>query len=221
MTAYEKETANRERKRRRVLPPRKVKARVPLERQLPPVCALCGAPATTSRRISATSKTEEEAGLQWWWLSWLFLLDKSPDILLPLCRRHRHFRRGWPFTAVGSIVLLMVLAFLCFWFICRVGFREEIGQVAIFIVLVSGGFVVGRFIERQLRIYAVHVGSREAEIVGAAPEFAQACAEAKMRATQQVLDRIDTLSSAPSVPPVADAPPSDARGERPGESRRE
>jgi hypothetical protein len=159
--------------------------RIRLRHRLPHVCSLCGAPAALKRAVEFRGR--------WSMLPWFGALEDPVSVSLPLCRKHRFYRWGWPITPQILVFLFMLLVMLLPWLLIR--FKQHaaitLAGVAVLLLVGSGGLVW--LVVQSLRIRASLVTPREAILSGVAPDFARACEEMYELETQQTKEEIDSF----------------------------
>lgn len=160
--------------------------RVRFGHTLPQLCALCGRPASTRRKVLFRSTFAEFVHI---------FVNRSPfgeslaaSIALPLCSLHRNFRRGWPTSAAVLIVLISAtLLVTALSFIRRPSWELLAGALSA-AILEAG--LLAQLIRRALRLRATKISQIAATLVGIDPNFARACADAYRRDDADVADRI-------------------------------
>lgn len=162
------------------------RARLRPNQALPQLCALCGEPATMKRRMSFLGTTGELVRLNQW-------SSVGPTLMVPLCHRHRSFRRWWP--AAGKVLLVLPLII-----IVLAGLRPSIfalGLAAALAVADMCGLVW--LIKRSLRIRATRIDNTHMVLVGLATAFAQACEDQERRHAERVKEALDGFQSPDST----------------------
>jgi hypothetical protein len=150
------------------------------------VCALCGEPAAIERGVIFLGLLGEIGRMNQW-------SSDAPYVLLPLCHKHRWFRRGWPLTA--QILLALPFLVLMMMSILASGIGPHRWPV---MLLLLGGVtaidlcLLGWLIKTSLRIRALRVNARDVVLVGLASKFVRACEEMQEREANHV---VDSLSS--------------------------
>ncbi len=140
--------------------------------RLPDICAICGEVSTERRQLVIRSFWEEIARLNTH--DW-----KNGDvpILLPLCREHRSFRRGWPLTGkLWLISILPVTAILAL--LLRPLQQNGINLLVVAVVWLAIELVAVLWIlSKVLKIRVQREDPFGVVLVGVSPKFARACTQ--------------------------------------------
>jgi hypothetical protein len=143
--------------------------RVSLTAELPPICALCGEPATQQLRVRFRQSRENLGKL----------------VRLPVCRAHRFFR---PLAFQEPIRQPIMILFGLLLIIA--GAKSVAGWPGAIVtgILLVGALVLG--VMKALRIRSPYEDSTHIVLSGVAPAFAQACEAMDDREASEVGDAL-------------------------------
>ncbi len=143
---------------------------------LPKVCILCGGESTFQRRI--TFETHALFGS---------LRDPEIAMMMPLCSRHKNFRRWWP---RGRTVL-----FLSVILIALTAGRAPVPGAYLWgplLILLNVGLCLWLYMDSQ-RIRGAILDENLVLVTGVSPDFVQACQDNQQRHTESLLDMFDVI----------------------------
>lgn len=115
----------------------------------------------------------------------------GPTLMVPLCQRHRSYRRWWP--GGGHVLLWLPLVILVFVGIARLSV-VALGLGAALIVADVCAFAW--LVKQSVRIRVTRSDSTHMVLVGLAPAFAQACQEEQRRDAELFQQSLDGLPPA-------------------------
>lgn len=169
--------------------------------RLPEMCAVCAAPAVSRRGLAIRGRIQELLAA---FGNRNSMGEDESYVVLPVCQKHRNFRKWWPHSAVALLVAIFVLLMIT----AAVLPQRPAASALAFLLTVLLSLVLAWHVTGALRIFRAKTSGRAMLVSGLAPEFVKAVDQLSQAESSRVggevaqhLQQIDSVNA-----PSADEP---------------